>query len=89
MDHYQVKRYESWYRYVTLAMLALSFLIVTRATLADGDAGLASSANEIRRMAPPPPPPPRTRPPLPLPATTTASAGNDLPEQRELGFRAS
>ena len=31
-------------------MLALAFLIVTRAALADGDAGLASSANEIRRM---------------------------------------
>jgi hypothetical protein len=59
MDHYQVRRYESWYRYVTLAMLALAFLTVTRAALADGDAGLASSANEIRRMftalcAPPP-----------------------------------
>ncbi len=50
MDHYQVRRYESWYRYVTLAMLALAFLTVTRAALADGDAGLASSANEIRRM---------------------------------------
>ena len=30
MDHYQVRRYESWYRY-TLAMLALAFLTVTRA----------------------------------------------------------
>jgi hypothetical protein len=44
------KRYESWYRYVTLAMLALAFLAVTRGALADGGAGLASSANEIRRM---------------------------------------
>jgi len=50
MDHYQVRRYESWYRYVTLAMLALAFLAVTRAALADADAGLVSSANEIRRM---------------------------------------
>jgi hypothetical protein len=50
MDHYQVRQYESWYRYVTLAMLALAFLAVTRAALAGGDAGLASSANEIRRM---------------------------------------
>jgi hypothetical protein len=32
------------------AMLALAFLAVTRATLADEDATLASSANEIRRM---------------------------------------
>jgi SRSO17 transposase len=50
MDHYQVRLYESWYRYVTLAMLALAFLTVTRASLADDDAGPASSANEIRRM---------------------------------------
>jgi SRSO17 transposase len=50
MDHYQVRRYESWYRYVTLAMLALAYLAVTRAALADDDPGLASSANEIRRM---------------------------------------
>ena len=50
MDHYQVRRYDSWYRYVTLAMLALAFLAVTRAALADDDAVLASSANEIRRM---------------------------------------
>jgi SRSO17 transposase len=49
-DHYQVRRYEGWYRYVTLAMLALAFLAVTRAVLADEDAILASSANEIRRM---------------------------------------
>lgn len=50
MDHYQVRRYESWYRYVTLAMLSLAFLAVTRAALAGDDASLASSANEIRRM---------------------------------------
>ena len=31
-------------------MLALAFLAVTRAALADGGAGLASSANEIRCM---------------------------------------
>jgi SRSO17 transposase len=59
MDHYQVRRYESWYRYITLAMLALAFLAVTRAVLADDSTGLTSSANEIRRMftalrAPPP-----------------------------------
>jgi hypothetical protein len=50
MDHYQVRRYEPWYRYVTLAMLALAFLAATRAALADGTSGLPSSANEIRRM---------------------------------------
>jgi hypothetical protein len=50
MDHYQVRRYEAWYRYVTLAMLALAFLAVTRAALAGDDPDLASSANEIRRI---------------------------------------
>ena len=50
LDHYQVRLYRSWYRYVTLAMLALAWLAVTRATLAGDDGKAASSANEIRRM---------------------------------------
>jgi SRSO17 transposase len=50
IDHYQVRLYKAWYRYVTLAMLALAFLAVTRAALADNENGLVSSANEIRRM---------------------------------------
>jgi SRSO17 transposase len=50
MDHYQVRRYKSWYRYVTLAMLALAFLAAIRAALTDDNTGLVSSANEIRRM---------------------------------------
>ncbi|MGI5289557.1 IS701 family transposase [Nonomuraea polychroma] len=32
LDHYQVRLYRAWYRYSTLAMLALAFLAVTRAT---------------------------------------------------------
>ena len=36
LDHYQVRLYKAWYRYVTLAMLALAWLAVTRAALADG-----------------------------------------------------
>ncbi len=35
LDHYQVRLYPAWYRYITLAMLALAFLAVTRADLAD------------------------------------------------------
>jgi SRSO17 transposase len=31
LDHYQVRLYKAWYRYVTLAMLALAWLAVTRA----------------------------------------------------------
>ncbi len=50
LDHYQVRLYKAWYRYVTLAMLALAWLAVTRAALADDNDQLTSSANEIRRM---------------------------------------
>jgi SRSO17 transposase len=50
LDHYQVRLYQAWYRYVTLAMLALAWLAVTRAALADDNDQLATSANEIRRM---------------------------------------
>ncbi len=31
LDHYQVRRYDGWYRHITLAMLAHAFLTVTRA----------------------------------------------------------
>jgi SRSO17 transposase len=37
LDHYQVRLYPAWYRYVTLAMLALAWLAVTRASLAAGE----------------------------------------------------
>jgi SRSO17 transposase len=30
LDHYQVRRYDAWYRHATLSMLALAFLAVTR-----------------------------------------------------------
>ena len=29
LDHYQVRKYQAWYRHVTLAMLAHAFLAVT------------------------------------------------------------
>ena len=31
LDQYQVRRYDSWYRHITLAMLAHAFLTVTTA----------------------------------------------------------
>jgi len=31
LDQYEVRRYDAWYRYVTLALLAHAFLEVTRA----------------------------------------------------------
>ena len=36
LDHYQVRRYDAWYRHITLAMLAHAFLTVTRADAAKG-----------------------------------------------------
>jgi SRSO17 transposase len=32
LDHYQVRRYDAWYRHITLAMLAAAFLAVTAHT---------------------------------------------------------
>ena len=32
LDDYQVRRYDAWYRHVTLAMLANAFLAVMRVT---------------------------------------------------------
>lgn len=36
LDQYQVRRYDAWYRHITLAMLAHAFLTITRATTAKG-----------------------------------------------------
>jgi len=41
LDQYQVRRYDSWYRHITLAMLAHAFLTVTTAD-AGGKKGLAA-----------------------------------------------
>ena len=69
LDHYQVRRYDAWYRHITLAMLANAnaFLAVMRATalkeMAAADTGAAERAEvaellpltvpEIRRCWPP------------------------------------
>ena len=39
LDHYQVRRYEGWYRHITLAMAAHAFLTVTRASAQKNDHG--------------------------------------------------
>jgi SRSO17 transposase len=36
LDHYEVRRWDSWYRHMTLALLAHAFLAVTRAAAAEG-----------------------------------------------------
>jgi SRSO17 transposase len=40
LDHYQVRQYLAWYRHVSLAMVALAFLAVTRAQVADPTTGV-------------------------------------------------
>ena len=40
LDHYQVRQYLAWYRHVTLAMVALAFLAVTRAQVTDPTTGV-------------------------------------------------
>jgi SRSO17 transposase len=35
LDHYEVRHYHSWYRHITLAMLALAYLAVVRSRLPD------------------------------------------------------
>jgi SRSO17 transposase len=37
LDHYQVRRYDGWYRHITLAMLAHAFLTATRAAAQKND----------------------------------------------------
>jgi len=55
LDHYQVRRYDGWYRHMTLAMFAHAFLTVTRAASA-GKGGhqyptRTSSPSRSRRSA--------------------------------------
>jgi SRSO17 transposase len=37
LDHYQVRRYEAWYRHITLSMAAAAFLVITRDAAKKGD----------------------------------------------------
>lgn len=37
LDHYQVRRYEAWYRHITLSMAAAAFLALTRDAAKKGD----------------------------------------------------
>jgi SRSO17 transposase len=36
LDHYQVRRYDAWYRHVTLVLVAQAFLAAVRAQAASG-----------------------------------------------------
>ncbi len=39
MDHYEVRRWEAWYRYITLCLLVHAFLVVTRLAASCEDTG--------------------------------------------------
>ena len=44
LDHYQVRSWRAWYAHITLSMLALAWLAVTRAVVAKGESGPMSRA---------------------------------------------
>jgi hypothetical protein len=58
LDHYEVRRYDAWYRHVTLSLLAAAFLTVQRAAAGErgrggdhaGCAGGTERAGELRRL---------------------------------------
>ena len=50
LDEYQVRRYDAWYRHITLAMCAHAFLAVTTATAGKGAS--PSSAASYRSPSP-------------------------------------
>ena len=48
LDHYQVRRYDAWYRHITLAMLAHAYLAVTAATTPKALAAASSQSRSAR-----------------------------------------
>jgi SRSO17 transposase len=44
LDHYEVRRYQAWYRHITLALLAHAWLAVARAALTAGEKGARTTA---------------------------------------------
>jgi SRSO17 transposase len=48
LDHYQVRRYDAWYRHATLAMLAHAYLAVTAATAPKALAAASSRSRSAR-----------------------------------------
>ena len=52
LDHYQVRRYDAWYRHATLAVLAHAYLAVTAATAPKALAAASSRSRsaEVRRL---------------------------------------
>ncbi|MFD0508513.1 IS701 family transposase [Streptomyces chiangmaiensis] len=50
LDQYQVRRYDAWYRHITLSMLALCLLAVMRQTLQKGHLGLWTTGGPRRNQ---------------------------------------
>ncbi|NIL44068.1 hypothetical protein HCB17_25360 [Salinispora arenicola] len=50
LDHYQVRRYQPWYRHITLAILAHAYLAVTAAGNPSSRDLVRVSPDEIRRL---------------------------------------
>ncbi len=48
LDQYQVRRYDAWYRHITLAMLAHAYLAVTAATAPKALAAASSISRSAR-----------------------------------------
>jgi SRSO17 transposase len=48
LDHYQVRRYDAWYRHITLALLAHAYLAVTAATAPKALAAASSRSRSAR-----------------------------------------
>jgi hypothetical protein len=51
LDHYQVRRYDSWYRHITLCMLAAAFLAVTAHT---NNSAIKKGHHQRQRVPDPP-----------------------------------
>nr|WP_245992976.1 hypothetical protein [Prauserella muralis] len=50
LDHYQVRRYDAWYRHITLAMLAHAYLAVTAAVSPKGLATASSRSPSAKSV---------------------------------------
>jgi hypothetical protein len=91
LDQYQVRRYDAWYRHITLAMLARACLPVTAATAPKALAAASSASRSARpavswhtRSPPPPPGTPSGPGPAGAAATSTAPGPATTSEDRPI-----
>lgn len=53
LDEYEVRKYDGWYRYITLALFAHAFLTVVRAQATPGKKGAPRTSPDPRALLPP------------------------------------